>query len=210
MGLAEEYTEEWLGYWSYVAQRAQSAMYRAVSEIQGRQYEPKDAISDIVSFWTDVGVATVTAWRGDTHKPPVVVIPLSAEDDIGGSETVAVLPQSLPLAPVEVIWLGEVAPSTSEDATARPLAPEDLRAYLDQDRRELQIEVIGTGPLQQAARTAPADQPIKPTAQKRRPLRAATYRAIVRVGQVAVAEVFIVVEPPRELSGQRRKRQRKS
>ena len=209
MGLAEEYTEEWIGYWSYLAHRTQSAMYRAVHEIQRRRYDSSDAISDIVSFWTDVGVATVTAWRGDAHKPPVVVLPLSTDDDIGGSETVALLSQSLPFVSPEVIWLGAVTSSEPDDAPSRSLTRENLQAWPDRDRRELEIKLVGTGPAQQAATTAPADQPIKPTKQKRQPLRAATYRAIVRIGQVPVAEVLVVVERPQRLSPRRRRGRRR-
>jgi hypothetical protein len=211
MGLAEEYTEEWMGYWAYVAQRWQSGMFQAVHAIQKREYEPRHAISDVVAFWTDVGVATVTAWRGDAHKPLVVVFTLSTSDEIGGSETIPVMSQNLPFETPHIVWLGEVEDG-EEKRKGRDLKPENLEAWLRNGRRELEIKLVGGGPVREAAieemarqaavPTAPAP-PIQAANQKRRPLRPTTYRALVHIGQIAIAEVFIVVEKPESLRTRR-------
>lgn len=210
MGLAQEYTEEWMGYWAYVAQRWQSGMFHAVHEIQKREYEPKHAISDIVGFWTDIGVATVTAWRGDAHKPLVVVFTLSTSDEIGGSETIPVMSQNLPFETPHIVWLGEVEDGRKK-GTGRELKRENLEAWLRNGRRELEIKLLGGGPVQESAveeakRQAAAREaalPIEAANQKRRPLRPATYRAVVHIGQIAIAEVFIVVEKPESLRTRR-------
>ena len=211
MGLAEEYTEEWLGYWAYVAERWQSGMFHAVYAIQKREYEPKHAISDVVAFWTDVGVATVTAWRGDTHKPLVVVFPLAPSDEIGGSETIPLMSHSLPFESPHIVWLGEVEDGKEKKGKGRDLKRENLQAWLRNGRRELEIKLIGGGPVQDHAKVAMSTAssaaeiapPIQVEKQVRTSLRPATYRALVHIGQVAVAEVFIVVEKPESLRARR-------
>lgn len=205
MSLAREYTQEWLGFWTYVAVRAQNAMFRAVHEIEERRYSSSDVISDVVSFWTDVAVASATAMRGESHKPPTVVFTVSADDDIGGSKTLPIHSQSLPYESPRVIWLGPTASDAGESPPAgQELASGNLEAWLYGDRRELVLKLIGFTEEQRTAACGATPATIRPAQRNRPLLRPATYRAVVHVGHVPVAEVLIVVEAVEALDPSRR------
>jgi hypothetical protein len=178
MSLEREYTEEWVGYWSYVLQRASDNAFRAVREIQRRNYEPKDFISDVIGFWTDVGVATVTAWRGQERRPATLIFRVDIGDDFHPPETIPVFAPSLPFKEPSVFL--EIVGEKPEHG--RLIKAENVRARL-RDKRELEIKLVNLSHFEEKSIQDP-----------KKLLAPAHYRAIVHIDEVPLAELLIIVE----------------
>ena len=182
MSLEREYREEWLGYWAYVSQRASDGWSRALRQMQNREYEVKHLIGDVLEFWTDVTVASVTAWRGQDRKPPLVIFRVDVGDDHHPAETLPVFSQGLPFKDPDVLWLGTVG---ARPSGGKLITKENLRVRLVNERKELELKLVDL-----------KDEFISESVvhDQSKLLAPATYRAVVHIDEVPLAEWMILVE----------------
>ena len=178
MNLSREYAEEWIGYWSYVMQRASEASFQAVRGLQERTYEPKDLMSDVFAFWSDMSTAYVTAARGPDRRPAMVMFRVDIGDDFHPAKTIPVFAPSLPSREPSVV-LETIEPRPEH---GRLIRSDNIHARI-RNGRELEIKLIGLNQLDGRSIQRP-DMLLAP----------AKYRAVIHVDEVALAELFIVVE----------------
>ena len=172
MSTQQDYLEDWLGYWAYLSERAMNTWYKTARRIQSRDYRPEDLVADTLDFWTNTAMASWEVWRGADKRPPLVFFHVDSHHTCTGSKCVRVFSQRMPFKEPSIAWLGPVGGVSGPGAL---IGPDTLRAQLSEDGTELELKLVGI-------KTA-IDESLAP----------ATYRALVHMGEVPVAEVLIVV-----------------
>jgi hypothetical protein len=172
MSTQQEYIEDWIGYWVSVSERAMNTWYKTARRIQSRDYRPEDMFSDALDFWTSTTMASWEVLRGSDKRPPLVFFHVDGHDTCTGSKWVRVFSQRMPFKEPSIAWLGPVGEVSGPGV---PIDSGALHAQLSDDGTELELKLVGLKNT--------IDQSLAP----------ATYRAVVHIGEVLVAEVLIVV-----------------
>ncbi len=174
--------EDWIGYWTYLSQRTLGGWSTVTRKLRAREdYRLQDIAADAMDYWMDMFLASCAVWRGPETKPRVLLFRLDVDDGCAGAKSVPVFPQRLPHRDPSVLWVGAV------EGPAGPgvqIQEKHIQASISEDGTELEVKLVGLLP------------------EDRGHLAPATYRALIHIDEVPLAEVFIGVEKM-EVPGER-------
>ncbi len=174
MDAAREYWKDWIGYWGYVSAQAMDRWYKASSRVRREEYGTKSLIADVVGFWTDSTEAFIGACRGSTRMPQPLIFRVGTKDECAGPKYVKyvnVFSPALPNTNPDVIWLGRV---DGRKSSPRDLSRDNLLVTFTDNKSQLEVQLVDLG--------------------LKTPLELGSYRAMVRIDEVPIAEVLIVVQ----------------
>ena len=184
MDAGPNYWKDWVGFWGYVSGSAMERWQKAAQRLQKEDYKVESFFSDVVGFWSNTAMASVAAWQGSMRTPQPVIFCLEQQDEFAGPQFVSIFAPSLPYKQPSFVWLKCL--DTPEPPHEHRIDWDNLCVQFTTDRTQLEIKLKNL----------------------RTPLAPATYRAMVHVDEVPIAEVFIVVREPKMWSGVTAQRQK--
>jgi hypothetical protein len=170
MEAGREYMRDWVGYWGYLSEQVMERCTKASDRIRQEKYGLSNMFSDVVGFWTDTAMASLQLWRGPVRTPQTVIFLLDVQDEFAGPKCVPMFLPALPAEKPSHVWLGCVDRVEGADGNEITWEHVDVRPTADKSGIEVRL----------------LDLP--------KPLLPATYRCIVRLGEMPVAEIMIVVQ----------------
>ncbi len=174
MQTGQEYWKDWIGYWGFISEQAAQRWFKASDRLRKEEYKLESFYSDVFGFWTDSTMAFLAACRGPVRSPQPVIFRLDPNDSVAGPKYIPIFAPCLPNADPSFVWLDCRNPE--DPAPKHPVEWRNLRLRFTENKSELEIKLLGLKP----------------------PLTPATYRAIVHLEEVPLAEVLIVVRDSRE------------
>ncbi len=167
-----EYWRDWIGYWDYLSERAGERCLKASQRLNKEDYKVESFLSDVVGFWTDTALASLAVWRGPTRTPQPIIFRLDESDECAGPKCIPVFAPRLPSTPPRALWIGCLGEAPPPD---HGVGEENIKVQFTKDRTGLEVSLVGLN-------------------SKKKGLHPATYRAMIRLDEVPVGEVFIVVQ----------------
>ncbi|MBI3784376.1 MAG: hypothetical protein HY270_13345 [Deltaproteobacteria bacterium] len=168
MRVPQDMVSSWIGYWGYMASQASSKWFDATRQIEDGTYDTKKLFSDVTSFWLGAASGWWAAAQRTDNIVPTIFIAVPSDNEAGPSSGTPVFAPSIPAGNPELVWLGAIGTAPTSGA----LAAANCEATLSDDRYELTVTLKNL-----------------PTT-----LGAATYHALVQVGGVLLANVYIHVK----------------
>jgi hypothetical protein len=172
--LKRPYVQDWMGYWSYLGESWTNRWATSMDQARARQYGPKEWLGDVVELWEDSASAWWSALNGRSGRPATVVFTIPRSIEGGVTRTVPVFKPSVPASDPRVIFRGQV----------------------DQPRHRVHGIALVSGSID--ARWAPDGSGVEIFLKNLRGgsdglLEVAAYEALVHVGDVPIAHVFVNV-----------------
>jgi hypothetical protein len=180
MDTGREYVRDWIGYWGYLSEQVMERCTRASERVRKEKYDLGGLYADVVGFWTDAALATLHVWRGPVRTPQPVIFLLGREDTYVEPKCVWSFLPAMPHEKPSFVWVGCVDPI--KGATGNELTWENVDVGIAKDRSGIEVTLQDLDLLT--------------------PLKAGTYRAVARLGEVPVAEILIVVQQEKHFSGE--------
>jgi len=171
MSYPQAFTQQWLGYLSFLSDRSMATWNQALQDIQDRKYDPGKAMSDMLGLWNDAAVGWFAAWRGADQMVPTLFFDLAGDDE-SATACVPIFAPSLPNESPHVAFLKPIV-------GGNPAEINDTKCTLtlSTDERELALSLDGL-------RT-----------QADPPLTQGVYQGLVHMGEVPIALIYIRVHP---------------
>lgn len=180
--------DAWFGYGAYVTERGLRRFDRFSEEVAAREYDTSKMLCDVIEMWQD---ATMGAWAAALSyddRLPMIFFHLKRSSTCSETHELPVLECTLPDDDPEVAYLEAV-----HEGDEREIHPGVCKVCLDPDRDLLVTKLAG----------------LKPT--KGDLLVAGTYRGLIHVGEVAVADLVVrISDQPNQTARTRAYKMRKS
>lgn len=172
--LRRSYVQDWVGCWSYLGEAWTNRWTASMEQARSRRYGPKEWIGDAVELWEDSASAWWSALYGQSGRPATVVFTIPRLIEGGVTRTVPVFKPSVPARDPRVIFRGMV----------------------DQPRHRVAGIALASGSIDAAWSSdgSGVDVFLKDLRKGGdSPLEVAAYEALVHVGDVPIAHVFVNV-----------------
>jgi hypothetical protein len=178
---AQDYWKDWVGFWGYVITSASEKFFTATVQLEKEEYGPENLFSDVFAYWNNLGSAYTTLLKGSYHHEPIVFV-LDEHDECSGPKYIKIFAPSLPNTAPSSIWV-EAVQSVMDDAK-HPWARLTWRnievGFEGDDRTRVYVKLVAI----------------------KKPLAPGTYRTVVRMGEVPIAEVLIVVQEKKSFTAE--------
>jgi hypothetical protein len=174
-----------MGCWTYLGESWTNRWSASMDQARARRYGPKEWIGDVVELWEDSASAWWSALYGQASRPATVVFTIPRFIEGGVTRIVPVFKPSVPARDPRVIFRGQVDhPKHRVHGIALAPGSIDARWASDGSGVEVFLKNLRGG--------------------RDEPLEVAAYEALVHVGDVPIAHVFVnVIDESETLAGHR-------
>ncbi len=177
MEIPNQFVSQFVGYWSYVSDHAMRTWQNAAEDIEHRRYSPTKLMSDVAGWWNVAALGWWTALGNLDGRPRVVLFVIRPDTQAAG-KTIPVLATTMPDGDPQLVWLAGPA---AEGRHVKALTKDNIKLRWSKEKALIRIDLVDL-----------ADPSVKPPIT----LQPGIYQALIRVGEVPVANVDVEVGPP--------------